>query len=121
MKPKFNKNFFLISILTFVVGIVLFFFSSGFIRNYIGDVVVVIFLYSLLSTFFKIRIQIKAAAIFLLAVFVELAQLFIQMPTNQIASITLGSSFDKFDIIAYIIGLIIITLYELISKRKERK
>lgn len=108
MKLEFNKTFALISILTFIIGIVLFFVSTGFVRNYLGDVLVVIFLYSLLSSFLDVRPVYKAVVIFVIALAIELLQLFLSVSENAAQQLILGSSFDPWDIIAYIIGLALI-------------
>ena len=118
MKWQFDKKFFIISLLALAVGLFLFFFSSGFVRNYIGDAVVVIFLYSFLSSFVKTRVIYRAGLILALALIIEFSQMIFSAPDNQLSELILGGNFDIFDIFAYILGITSISIYEIISKNK---
>lgn len=90
--------------------------KNNIIRNYIGDVLVIICIYFLAKTIFENKLKNIAIYILILGILVEILQYF--NITQYIAGnskalkIILGSTFDIKDIICYIIGYCIIKLCE---------
>jgi len=101
---KTNTHFTIIAILTFIVGMLLFLFGTGFARNYLGDFIVIIFLYSLLSIFSTYSPLKKTIFLFLFALGIEVIQAFVILPTGAITELTLGNTFDTLDILFYTLG-----------------
>jgi len=108
-----QRAYFIISILLFILGLLIFFFATGFVRNYIGDVIVVMFLYCLLSLIVAWKPATKTMSVFILAIAVEFLQIFLATTGSTTQDLFLGSSFDIFDTLAYGVGLTIITIYEI--------
>lgn len=99
-----------ITILSLVLGLVIFVtdgFGVSFVRFHVSDIIVVIFLYGLLS-FLKHPPHLKALYTLTFAVAIEALQL-IYTPTNQgtLGELTIGSTFDPIDIAMYATGTIL--------------
>jgi len=111
---------FLISLaIVFYIG----FFTTGFIRIYIGDVIIIPVLYFLYRAIFTTTIFRAALVIFLFAVAVETAQYFnivdlLGLTENRAAAIIIGTSFSWGDILAYLAGIIISVVVDLVLHQK---
>ncbi len=93
------------------------FVHDAFIRPFVGDVLVVVLLYFLLLSFFPIKTRLLPLYIFLFAVLVELGQLvqvlqLLGMEDNKLARIVFGATFDLKDVLCYLIGCILLLLYQ---------
>lgn len=115
-------------LLTIEVLIALF-VHDNFIRPYVGDVLVVMVLYTFIRIFIPERIRLLAGYILCFAVLVEVLQYFrivevLGLSDNRFLSVLIGSVFDIKDIICYAVGgaLIIIgqMVYKLCRKAKEQ-
>jgi len=87
-------------------------FASGFLRGYIGDVLVVLLLWSLARIFFPARFRWLSAGIFAFAVLIEALQginiLELLNIKNPLLHIIFGSTFDLADILCYAAGCLIV-------------
>ncbi|PTX07138.1 uncharacterized protein DUF2809 [Capnocytophaga leadbetteri] len=118
MRIKFNKKYALWALallgIEFLIATV--FSRIGFIRGYIGDVLVVILLYCLVLSVVKVRNKSKLiGAIFLFAVLVEVLQYFgvatyLGFTKGSLGYIILGNHFSWGDILSYTIGCLILQL-----------
>ena len=94
-----------------------------YVRSYMGDFLVVQFIYLVARFWISPRWRYYlAGAVFLLGVLVEVIQFFGTdlIPRSFAAEITIGSTFDPLDIAAYALGLVIILVVEnLLSGPKE--
>ena len=118
MRIKFNKKYALWALallgIEFLIATV--FSRIGFIRGYIGDVLVVILLYCLVLSVVKVRNKSKLiGAIFLFAVLVEVLQYFgvatyLGFTKGSLGYIILGNHFSWGDILSYTIGCFILQL-----------
>lgn len=99
--------------LFFVEVLIALFVHDGIIRPLVGDVLVVILIYCFIRTFWRIKVNVTIAAVFLFACLVEGLQ-FIQivdrlgLSQNKVASVIIGTAFDWKDIVAYAIGCAIV-------------
>lgn len=84
-----------------------------FVRGFVSDwlIVQLIYLVARFWVAYRRRYQL-AAAIFLLGVSVEVIQALVTLPQNLVAELTIGSTFDLLDILAYALGLITVLLIE---------
>ena len=109
--------------ITFILEVIIAkYVHDKIIRPYIGDVLVVICLYTFAKSIFLDKIKLLS----LYVLIVEILQYFnyaqILFGDNKIAKTLLGSSFDIKDILCYVVGYLIIILIEKIShERKEAK
>lgn len=91
---------------------------DAFIRPYIGDVLVVVVIYTFIRIFLPEGVKILPLYIFVFAAGVEIAQYFdivriLHLESNRFMSILIGSTFDIKDIICYGVGCLILGVYEL--------
>lgn len=114
----FNKKYFYFTIILFLIELcIAVFVNENFIRPFIGDVLVVILLYCLAKSFWKIPSSILALLVFVFACIIEILQYFnfvniLGLQNYKILAIALGNTFDWEDIIAYAIGAITVVLLE---------
>lgn len=118
MEIKFNKKYALWALallgVEFLIATV--FSGIGFIRGYIGDVLVVILLYYLVLSVVKVKNKRKLiVSIFLFAVLVEVLQYFgvatyLGFAKGSLGYIILGNHFSWGDILCYGVGCLILGL-----------
>ena len=114
-----------IILLTIEVLIALF-VHDNFIRPYVGDILVVILLYTFVRSFVPEKIRLLPLYIFLFAAGVEVLQYFrivdlLGLENNRFFSVLIGSVFDVKDIVCYGVGCVILGMYEAARMHYERK
>ncbi|MFK8060601.1 MAG: DUF2809 domain-containing protein [Polaribacter sp.] len=114
---SFNKKYFICFIIIFITEIAIAKYATGFLRHTIGDVLAVILLYCFIKGFFKISIYKTAIIVLIIAFVIEFLQLsglqhMYPKRAENYLKIILGTSFSIGDLIAYIIGTIIILVFE---------
>ncbi|CAN1209974.1 DUF2809 domain-containing protein [Tumidithrix helvetica PCC 7403] len=85
------------------------FFDDRFIRPFVGDVLVVILIYCLIRSFWKIRATVAALSVFGFACAIEGLQYLnlvdrLGLRQYKLLAIVIGTTFDWMDILAYAIG-----------------
>ena len=102
------------------------FVHDRFVRPYVGDVLVVIVVYTFIRIFLVEKYRLLPLYVFIFAAFVEILQYFeivkrLGLSGNKFLRILIGSVFDIKDIICYGVGCIILGVYEYyLYKRKEQ-
>lgn len=91
---------------------------DDFVRPYIGDVLVVIVIYTFIRIFIPDRCRLLPLYIFVFAVIVEgLQRLHIVdllgLSDNRFFSVLIGGTFDIRDIVCYGVGCILLVLFEI--------
>ena len=114
---KFNIKYFISFMLLFVIEILIAKYATGFLRHTIGDVLAVIFLYCLIKSFLKTPVIKTAILVLVIAFIIEFLQLsnlqnMYPKEVEYYLKLTLGISFSIGDLIAYVVGAIIILLIE---------
>ena len=114
----------LFSIILIIECLIAIFLKQGFIRENIGDILVVPCIYTMLRIIFPQKIKYLALYILIFAILVEILQLLnittVLSNNNKILSIALGGTFDLKDIICYILGVIsIVVISKVISKKQS--
>ncbi len=123
MKIKFNKTYFILTLLLFITELCIL-YTKGFIRHTFGDFLVVIFLYCFLKSFISIS-YLKAALFILCFSFtIELIQLtsfltYFNMENSKIAKTIFGNTFSIQDLVAYAFGIGCVILIEYKKKTKN--
>ncbi len=118
-------NYFLAFVILFAIEVfIALFVQDKFIRPYIGDVLVVILIYTAVRVIFPYKIKLLALYIFLFASFIEILQLInivkiLGFENNKILSIAIGSVFDIKDMLCYAVGSLLLIIFELKIKRKS--
>jgi hypothetical protein len=118
MKQTFNKGYFAIAVLLFLVEVIIaLFVEDNFIRPYFGDVLVVILIYFFIQSFFQIRVLPLAIGVLAFSFLIEFLQYvnFIEilgLEKSKLASTLIGNSISWKDFIAYVAGILIVLLVE---------
>ncbi len=126
---KFNLKLFLLTILIFIieVAIATVFKDIFFVRAYLGDVLVVMLIYTFVLSFFEIKNKTKLiVGIFIFSAFIEVLQYFkiadlIGLKKGSIPYIMLGNSFSWMDILCYGVGCFLIWIRESYQTAKVTK
>lgn len=119
-----KRLFYLVAtiILLFIEVCIALFVKDDFIRPYVGDMLVVIVIYSFIRIFIPERVGLLPLYIFIFALAVEMLQYLdvvrmFGLEDNRFLSILIGSVFDIKDIICYAAGCVILGIYERVRIR----
>lgn len=93
------------------------FFTRGFIRSFMGDVLSVCLLYALVGTFFDFNRLKLGLSVLIFAFAVEFAQYFklteyLGLAKDSFSYIVLGATFDLLDLLAYGLGIIVCLIFD---------
>lgn len=125
---QFNRHYFIIAIIFFLVGILIaFFIHDTIIRPYIGDFLVVILIYCFVKSFLNTPVWSTALAVLFFSYAVEISQYFhlinkLGLQHSKIARIIMGTSFGWTDLAMYSSGIgVVIFVESLWSKKVQSK
>lgn len=122
---KFNKIYFLLTLMLFATEVVIaVYIKDAFVRPYIGDLLVVILIYSVIKTFVNVKPVNTAIVVFIFACLIEVSQYFklvelLGLANTQIAATVLGTWFSFVDILMYALGTLVIIGAETYFKTKN--
>jgi len=119
MEFGFNYKYLLafVGLLAAIAAIAMF-VPGGFIRHHFGDILIVIFIYCFLRIFLRGRLRLLPLYIFIFATAVEIGQYFglvyrLGLGDSALARIVIGTTFDVWDIVMYLIGCVLIVVYDI--------
>lgn len=118
----FDKKYCLYAILFFLLEVfIALYVRDSYIRPYGGDFLVVIFLYCLLKSFFKIPVKNAIFGVLLFAFAIEGLQYFgfakhMGLQENLIASVILGNHFEWLDMLFYTLGALTVYFVEMVRR-----
>ena len=101
------------------------FVHDGFIRPFVGDVLVVILIYTFIRIFIPEKIRLLPLFVFIFAAGVEVLQYFkiveiLGLQDNRLMSTIIGTSFDIRDILCYFVGCAFCGIWEYVRYRKTK-
>lgn len=119
---KYLKAFIVIFLIELFIAV---FVHDRIIRPYIGDILVIVLMYTFIKTFIKKEIRLLPVYLFVFAAFVEGMQFFdivkiLGLENNKILSIIIGSTSDIKDILCYLAGSVILLIWDNRSCLKEK-
>ncbi len=115
---RFQKTYFFLAIGIFLLEVIIAnYWNDSFIRPVLGDFLVVILIYCSLRTFLNIAPIPLALGVLAFAFSVEALQYFrfadyIGWKNTALRRMTLGSTFDWRDLVAYTLGISLVILVE---------
>ncbi len=114
INPKYLFAFFILLLIEVGIGLCV---HDIIIRPYIGDVLVVILMYTFIKGITNNSISHLPLYLFLFALTVEFAQYFhivdmLHLQNNKIISTVVGTTFDLKDIVCYFIATVILIIWE---------
>lgn len=128
MKFKFSLTYFLLTVFIFLIEVLIATKLANifFVRAYLGDVIVVILLYTFVKSFVKINDQKLILGILIFSCFVEFAQYFniaekLGFQPGSLMYIVIGNSFSWIDILCYIAGCVLLYLFVKLNQEKRRQ
>lgn len=121
-----GKEFLLATILLLGVEIFIAIYGKGFIRNYLGDVLAVLFIYCFIRIFSSVFSKLLPLYVFLFAVWVEIMQALdivdkLYVGSDTLLAVTIGRVFDWKDILFYAAGSLIAYILEITISEKKRR
>jgi hypothetical protein len=122
---KFNKTYFGLTVLLFVVEVLIaVFVHDNFIRPYVGDVLVVILIYCFVKSFLNLPEFVLAIGVLLFAFAIEFLQYIkivhvLGLEKSEIARTVIGTSFAWLDLLAYVVGIGIVLMAEKYIWKKQ--
>lgn len=126
MKFKFNIKYFLATIFIFLVEVVIATVLNHqfFIRAYLGDVIVVMLLYTFAKSFFIIDNTKLILGIFAFSCLIEFAQFFniaekLGFKPGSLMYIVIGNSFSWIDILCYGAGCLLLYIFVKMKSAKS--
>ena len=114
------------TIVLFIIELLIaLFVHDNFVRPYIGDVLVVVLLYTFVRIFLPEGVRLLPLYIFLFAAGVELLQYFrivevMGLSGNRILATVIGSVFDVKDIVCYGVGCAMLGGFELFRGKTKK-
>ena len=126
MKISWNKRMAYLLATVFIFLLELFialFVRDNFIRPYVGDMLVVVLVYTFLRIIFPERPRLLPLYVFLFAAGVEALQgirivELLGLQNNRFFSVLIGTTFDWKDIVCYGVGCVMLGLWEIYLWRK---
>ena len=101
------------------------FVHDRFVRPFVGDVLVVILIYTFIRIFIPEKVRLLPLYVFVFAAAVEILQYFrivevLGLQDNVIMSTVIGTSFDIRDILCYFVGCVFCGIWEVIRYKREK-
>ena len=129
MKISWNKRtaYLLATVLIFLLELLIaLFVRDNFIRPYVGDMLVVVLVYTFLRIIFPERPRLLPLYVFLFAVGVEALQEIrivelLGLQDSRFFSVLIGTTFDWKDIACYAAGCVVLGVWEAVLWKKEMK
>ncbi|UAB85404.1 DUF2809 domain-containing protein [Zunongwangia sp. SCSIO 43204] len=122
---RFSLKYFLAAFALFITEFLIArFIDGGFIRNVLGDYLVVFLIYYFLLSFYKWQKIKLAVFVLLVAYLIEILQ-YVQIlkilgiPKSTFTDMILGSSFDWLDMLAYTLAFLSIVFMQRILQKKD--
>ena len=126
MKTTWNKRtaYLLATVLIFLLELfIALFVRDNFIRPYVGDMLVVVLVYTCVRVLFPEKPRLLPLYVFLFAAGVEALQgmrivELLGLQNNRFFSVLIGTTFDWKDIVCYGVGCVLLGLWEVWLRRK---
>lgn len=115
---RFNRNYFALTIILFVIEVfIAIFVHDAFVRPFLGDVIVVWFVYYFIRSFIAIKPIYIAVFTVLFSFAVEIGQYFklieiLGLQEYKWARIVIGTSFSWWDLLCYVVGFLLLFLMD---------
>jgi len=123
----FNRQYSALAVILFAIEVLIaLFVHDNIIRPYVGDVLVVILIYCAVKSFLDTPVVTTALSVLAFSFVIETLQYFkiveiLGLQHSAIAATVIGTSFAWIDIFAYILGIILVLLFEKINLIRNLK
>lgn len=119
-----RMRYVLAAVILFAIEVLIaLFVTDGFVRGYVGDVLVLMLVYAALRAITRMGVAGALALTIGVALAVEIAQAFgllraLGLADNRVAAIVFGGVFDVLDIAAYLAGGALVVIAEMTLRRR---
>ena len=128
MKISWNKRtaYLLATVLIFLLELfIALFVRDNFIRPYVGDMLVVVLVYTCVRVLFPEKPRLLPLYVFLFAAGVEALQgmrivELLGLQNNRFFSVLIGTTFDWKDIVCYGVGCLLLGVWEVVLWKREK-
>ena len=122
---RFHLGYCLFALTIFLIEIAIAKYTSGWVRSYLGDVLVIVLLYSAIMSVAELNKKLVALFTLIVAFAIEFGQYFklaerLGFAPDSLAYIVLGNTFSVEDLGCYVVGAILILLFERIDWNRSR-
>ena len=123
----FKRIYFILAIILFVIEFLIGAYTHDtFVRPYVGDFFIVIFLYCFLRSFLDLDVKTVAISVLLIAYTAEYLQYVnildaLNLRNSELANLLLGNWFEWKDILAYSLGIVVTVVTEQVLVAKNTK
>lgn len=113
----FNKKYFIAFIIIFLIEVAIaLWVHDAFVRPYIGDILVMILMYTFIRIFLPNKLKLLPVYLFSFATAIEMLQYLKIVErfniNNKVIVTIIGTTFDFADIICYVIGALLLLIWE---------
>ena len=117
IKFRFHVGYFLIAISLFLIEVLIAKYVTGWVRSYLGDVLVVMLIYSATMTVIELNKKLVVLLTLVLACAIEFSQYvklaeLLGFEKGSVAYIVLGNTFSIEDLVCNVLGGFIILIIE---------
>ncbi|PQA94643.1 hypothetical protein B0A69_09295 [Chryseobacterium shigense] len=126
MKLAFNLKYLLLTVFIFLIEVLIATKLADifFVRAYLGDVIVVMLLYTFVKSFVKMNDEKLILGILIFSCLVEFAQYFtvaekLGFRPGSLMYIVIGNSFSWIDILCYAAGCLLLFLFVKLNSKKQ--
>ena len=114
---RFHLGYFCLALIIFLIEIAIAKYMSGWVRSYLGDVLVIVLLYSAIMSVAALNKKAVVLFTLIIAFIIEFGQYFklvdqLGFAPDSLAYIVLGNTFSVEDLGCYVVGAILILLFE---------
>lgn len=111
------------AVLFIIEALIALFVRDGFVRGYLGDVLVVALVYAALRAMTRMSVALALAVTLGVALAVEIGQALgvlrmLGLADNRVAAVVFGGVFDVLDIAAYLAGGALVVIAEMSFRRR---
>lgn len=122
---RFHLGYGLFALTIFLIEIAIAQYTSGWVRSYLGDVLVIVLLYSAIMSVAELNKKLVVLFTLIVAFAIEFGQYFklaerLGFAPDSLAYIVLGNTFSVEDLGCYVVGAILILLFERIDWNRSR-
>lgn len=115
---QLNYKYLTIALLLFLVEVfIALYIKTPLVRHFFGDVLVVILIYTSVKSIFNFSVKSTAIGVLIFSYLIEIFQYFngiqlVGLQDNYIARLIIGTTFTWSDLVAYLMGIILIIFFE---------
>lgn len=123
-KLRCHLGYFCLALIILLIEIAIAKYMRGWVRSYLGDILVIVLLYSAIMSVAQLNKKAVVLFTLIVAFAIEFGQYFklaelLGFPPDSLAYIVLGNTFSVEDLVCYIVGAVLILLFEFFALKRS--